>query len=199
MVQNNFITECAFSKYETSLVDSFVLPKLGEGHGESTLYLGGKAKQKEISELFQNSESSNVHIFFSKKNFLSIMNFYEPYFKKPHGFYLDNGKLINFKDDLESIYKNGINEITANKELFYEEVELLKADSQGRIYLRFNKNSIMRRVFLPHSVKCIFSIYTKEANSIFCQVKAELSSVKKKIKINKEMITVDIDYFNSYE
>ena len=98
MALNNYITECAFSMYETSLVDSFVLPKFGEGHGESTLYLGGKGKQKQISELFQNTESANIHIFFSKENLLSIMNFYEPYFKNPHGFYLDNGKLIKFKD-----------------------------------------------------------------------------------------------------
>ena len=103
MDQNNLIKNHAFSKNEISLVDSFVLNKLGEGHGESTLYLGGKKKHEQIYELFGNSPSAKIKLFFSKENFISILNFYEPYFKKPHGFYLNNGKLVTFKDGLYDI------------------------------------------------------------------------------------------------
>ena len=198
MDQNNLIKKHAFSKNEINLVDSFLLNKLGEGHGESTLYLGGKKKHEQIYELFGNSASAKIKLFFSKENFISILNFYQPYFKKPHGFYLNNGKLITFKDGLYDIFKTEMEIIKLNDESFYEYVDLLKPDSQGRIYLRFDNGSILRRVFLPHSVNCVLFSYKNKSEAIFCEIKPVLKPVKKKIKINQEMILVDIDYFKSY-
>ena len=48
-----------FSNKEIALVDSFVLTKLGEGHGESTLYLGGKGAHENISSFFDTQNSNS--------------------------------------------------------------------------------------------------------------------------------------------
>ncbi|MDB9813353.1 hypothetical protein OAC45_02690 [Gammaproteobacteria bacterium] len=118
MEENFKITEHEFSKHQISLVDSFVLTKLGEGHGESTLYLGGKNKVDEINDFFEN-ESFNTpfQAFLLTSNLLKILGFYRHFYMNPHDFYCADGHLISFKHDLPKILQECEGELNAASDL----------------------------------------------------------------------------------
>jgi hypothetical protein len=200
MDQNNSIFECSLTKKKISLVDSFVLNKLGEGHGESTLYLGGKTRHEDIAEVFKNAEANGIKLFFSKENILGILNCFKPYYLNQHGFYLNNGELLDFKNNLKEVFTNEVETINKKTSIFSEDVELLDADSQGRIYMRVESSSILRRVFLPHSVYCVILIHiNNDVISPFCKFYPELEPIKKNIKYKNKKMKVEIDYFKRYE
>ena len=135
------------SEKKINLPDSFVINKLGEGHGESTLYLGGKRDHTHVYNLFKETLTKKHKLLFSSKNILQIINFYEPFYTNQHKFYLNNGELLGFKSNLKEVLKK--EKIIQNKNnlIIDEEVEILKPDSQGRIYLRVDSLSILREYF----------------------------------------------------
>lgn len=189
------------SEKKINLPDSFVINKLGEGHGESTLYLGGKRDHTHIYNLFKETLTKKHKLLFSSKNILQIINFYEPFYTNQHKFYLNNGELLGFKSNLKEVLKK--EKIIQNKNnlIIGEEVEILKPDSQGRIYLRVDSLSILRRIFLPYSVYCVLFKYISPSQEElpFCKFYPILTSSKKNIRYKKKKMTIDIDYFTNYE
>ena len=185
---------------EVKLVDSFVLNKLGEGHGESRLYLGGYSNLKIINNIFQAKQKSITTLKFSKSNISHALSFFEPFYKNPKKFYLSNGKLHGFKKDLPKLFEI-IQEILKNSpEEIFESSELLSADKKGRSYLRVNKDSLLRKFFLPHSVKALFSRNSFLADEqVYCEIKPELIPIKKDIKVNNQKLSLEFDYFSNYE
>ena len=181
---------------EVKLVDSFVLNKIGEGHGESRLYLGGMSSKQHIQKIFNKDKPLEQTLRFSKKNILNTLGFFEPFFLNPKSFYLDNGKLISFSQPLSKIYNKNLRTLNGLKEEIIEVAELLPADKSGRTYLRVKKESLLRRFFLPHSVKIIF-----KKNDIFidCSVKPEIIPIKKAIKVNGKKHNVEFDYMSRYD
>ena len=185
---------------EVKLVDSFVLNKLGEGHGESRLYLGGYSNLKIINNIFQTKADSKITLKFFKSNILDTLSFFEPFYRNPKKFYLSNGKLHGFSKDLPKLY-GIIQEILKNSsEEIFESGELLSADKKGRSYLRVEKNSLLRKFFLPHSVKVIFSRNASIIDAqVLCDIKPELIPIKKDIKVNNQKLSLEFDYFSNYE
>lgn len=181
---------------EINLVDSFVLNKIGEGHGESRLYLGGKNSKELIGSIFNIKDPSNQVLAFSKKNIISTVKFFEPFFLSPKGFYLDNGKLISFKQPLSKIFDRNLRSLESKEEKITEQAELLTADGSGRCYLRVNKNSLLRHCFLPHSVKLIMK---ENQGHVQCSIKPEIIPIKKPIKVNGEKHEVEFDYLSGYD
>ena len=200
MDANLKISNHLFSKKEIALVDSFVLTKLGEGHGESTLYLGGKKDHEDILSFFKNIPFNfPFTAYLAKSNLLKILNFYEPFFENPHSFYLSNGHLISFKQDLSLHYQKFINKIEKYDRLIANEFELLKPDSQGRIYLRVSSNSLLRSLFLPYSVKVCFQLIQLHEDSkldILIACHPFIVSKNHNIKIGGNNLTVEINYLN---
>ena len=185
---------------EVKLVDSFVLNKLGEGHGESRLYLGGYSSLDTINKIFTSSENSIIQLKLFKTNILHTLGFFEPFYKNPRKFYLSNGKLLSFKQNLPELYETILASLANYKEEILESAELLSADKKGRSYLRVNKNSILRKFFLPNSVKVIFSKQSSWFKDyVHCEVKPELIPIKKEIKVNSQKLSLEFDYFLDYE
>lgn len=195
------IKKVALSDKKINLPDSFVVNKLGEGHGESTLYLGGKKDHSHIYDLFKKSSKKKHELLFSSKNILQILNFYEPYYVNQHKFYLNNGELLGFKSDLKDLLKKEKAIQEKNNSIISEDVEILEPDSQGRIYLRVDSSSILRRVFLPYSVYCVLFKYISHSKEElpFCKFYPILMSSKKNIRYKRMKMTIDIDYFTNYE
>lgn len=195
------LKKVALSEKKINLPDSFVVNKLGEGHGESTLYLGGKRDHSHIYDLFKKSTTEKHELLFSSKNILQILNFYEPFYINQHKFYLNNGELLGFKSDLKDLLKKEKIIQEKNSSIINEDVEILKPDSQGRIYLRVDSSSILRRIFLPYSVYCVLFKYIRpnKEEMPFCKFYPILQSSKKNIRHNKIKMTIDIDYFTNYE
>jgi hypothetical protein len=189
------------SEKKINLPDSFVINKLGEGHGESTLYLGGKRDHTHVYNLFKKSITKKHKLLFSSKNILQIINFYEPFYINQHKFYLNNGELLGFKYDLKGLLKKEKIIQEKNNSIIDEEVEILEPDSQGRIYLRVDSSSILRRIFLPYSVYCVLFKYISPSQGElpFCKFYPILTSSKKNIRYKKKKMTIDIDYFTNYE
>ena len=184
------------SSIEINLVDSFVLAKIGEGHGESRLYLGGKSNKEIIESIFNIADPTNQILVFSKKNIINVVKFFEPFFINPKSFYLDNGKLISFKQPLKKIFEENMQSLEFKREEITEKAELLSADRSGRSYLRVKKTSLLRSYFLPHSVKLIM----KESQGyIKCSIKPEIIPIKKPIKVNGKKHEVEFDYLSSYD
>jgi len=181
---------------EVKLVDSFVLNKIGEGHGESRLYLGGISSKQIIKTIFNQGKPLEQTLRFSKKNILNTLGFFEPFFLNPKSFYLDNGKLISFTQPLSNIYNNNLKTLNRLKEEITEVAELLPSDKSGRTYLRVKKESLLRRFFLPHSVKIIFK---KREVFIDCSIKPEIIPIKKAIKVNGQKHNVEFDYMSGYD
>lgn len=181
---------------EINLVDSFVLNKIGEGHGESRLYLGGKNSKEVIDSIFNIKDPSNQVLAFSKKNIISAVKFFEPFFLNPKSFYLDNGKLISFKQPLSKIFNQNLRSLDSKQEKITEQAELLSADSSGRSYLRVKKTSLLRHYFLPHSVKLIMK---ENHGHVQCSVKPEIIPIKKPIKVNGKKHEVEFDYLSGYD
>lgn len=181
---------------EVKLVDSFVLNKIGEGHGESRLYLGGMRSKQHIQTIFNQDNPLEQTLRFSKKNILNTLGFFEPFFHNPKSFYLDNGKLISFTQPLSKIYNVNLKTLNEFKEEITEVAELLPSDKSGRTYLRVKKESLLRRFFLPHSVKVIFR---KSEAFIDCSIKPEIIPIKKAIKVNGEKHEVEFDYISEYD
>ena len=192
------LKKVALSEKKINLPDSFVVNKLGEGHGESTLYLGGKKDHSHIYDLFKKLENE---LLFSSKNILQILNFYEPFYVNQHKFYLNNGELLGFKSDLKDLLKKEKAIQEKNNSIINESVEILEPDSQGRIYLRVDSSSILRRVFLPYSVYCVLFKYISPSQEElpFCKFYPRLMSSKKNIRYKRMKMTIDIDYFTNYE
>ena len=192
------LKKVALSEKKINLPDSFVVNKLGEGHGESTLYLGGKKDHSHIYDLFKKLENE---LLFSSKNILQILNFYEPFYVDQHKFYLNNGELLGFKSDLKDLLKKEKAIQEKNNSIINESVEILEPDSQGRIYLRVDSSSILRRVFLPYSVYCVLFKYIGPSHEElpFCKFYPILMSSKKNIRYKRMKMTIDIDYFTNYE
>jgi len=185
---------------EVKLVDSFVLNKLGEGHGESRLYLGGYSSLDTINKIFIPSENSIIQLKLLKSNILHTLGFFEPFYKNPKKFYLSNGKLLSFRQNLPELYETILASLENYQEDILESAELLSADKKGRSYLRVNKNSMLRKFFLPHSVKVIFSRQLSFfSNYVHCEIKPELIPIKKEIKVNNQKLTIEFDYFSDYE
>lgn len=193
--------EHPFSNKEIALVDSFVLTKLGEGHGESTLYLGGKGAHKDISNFFDFlSKDKNFQVYFLKENLLKVLNFYQPFFKNPHSFFMSDGRLIEFQNDLPQHYDKCIKKINASSEFISNEVELLNPDSQGRQYLRVFADSILREMFLPYSVKICFKKIHLHNNSdldILIECSPYIAAKKHNIKVGGKSVKVEFNYLNS--
>ena len=181
---------------EVKLVDSFVLNKIGEGHGESRLYLGGMSSKQHIQKIFNKDKPLEQALRFSKKNILNTLGFFEPFFLNPKSFYLDNGKLISFTQPLSNIYNDNLKTLDRLKEEITEVAELLPSDKSGRTYLRVKKESLLRRFFLPHSVKIIFK---KREVFIDCSIKPEIIPIKKAIKVNGQKHNVEFDYMSGYD
>jgi len=181
---------------EVKLVDSFVLNKIGEGHGESRLYLGGISSKQIIKTIFNQGKPLEQTLRFSKKNILNTLGFFEPFFLNPKSFYLDNGKLISFTQPLSNIYNDNLKTLDRLKEEITEVAELLPSDKSGRTYLRVKKESLLRRFFLPHSVKIIFK---KREVFIDCSIKPEIIPIKKAIKVNGQKHNVEFDYMSGYD
>ena len=200
MDANLKIGDHPFSKKEIALVDSFVLTKLGEGHGEATLYLGGKKDHEDILSFFEDISFNSIFTaYFAKSNLLKIFNFYEPFFQNPHSFYLSNGQLISFKQDLLQHYKKCISQINESDELIPNEFELLKPDSQGRIYLRVFSDSLLRRLFLPYSVKVslqLIQLHKSNNPAILIACYPFITSKNHNIKVGGESLKVEINYLN---
>ena len=192
------LKKVALSEKKINLPDSFVINKLGEGHGESTLYLGGKKDHSHIYDLFKKLENE---LLFSSKNILQILNFYEPFYVYQHKFYLNNGELLGFNSDLRDLLKKEKAIQEKNNSIINESVEILEPDSQGRIYLRVDSSSILRRVFLPYSVYCVLFKYISPSQEElpFCKFYPILMSSKKNIRYKRMRMTIDIDYFTNYE
>ena len=192
------LKKVALSEKKINLPDSFVINKLGEGHGESTLYLGGKKDHSHIYDLFKKLENE---LLFSSKNILQILNFYEPFYVDQHKFYLNNGELLGFNSDLRDLLKKEKAIQEKNNSIINESVEILEPDSQGRIYLRVDSSSILRRVFLPYSVYCVLFKYISPSQEElpFCKFYPILMSSKKNIRYKRMRMTIDIDYFTNYE
>jgi hypothetical protein len=195
------IIDHPFSNKEIALVDSFVLTKLGEGHGESTLYLGGKGAQEGISSFFDtSSKEKRFQVYFLKENILKVLNFYQAFYKNPHSFYMNDGRLIEFQDDLSQHYEKCIKKINASDEYISNEVELLNPDSQDRQYLRVFSGSILREMFLPYSVKICFIKIHLHNNSdldILIECSPYIAAKKHIIKAGGKSVKVEFNYFNS--
>ena len=195
------LKKVAFSEKKINLPDSFVVNKLGEGHGESTLYLGGKKDHADIYNLFKKSSAEKNELLFSSKNILQILNFYEPFYINQHKFYLNDGELLGFKYNLEDVFRREKVIQEENNPTINEKVEILEPDSQGRIYLRVDSSSVLRRIFLPYSVYCVLFKYIDPSKEEmpFCKFYPILQPSKKNIRYKKMKMTLDIDYFTSYE
>ena len=189
-----------FSNKEIALVDSFVLTKLGEGHGESTLYLGGKGAHENIASFFDTPFKDKMfQVYFSKANLLKILNFYQPFYKNPHSFYMSDGRLIEFQDDLSQHYDKSIKKINASEEYIPNEVELLNPDSQDRQYLRVFAGSILREMFLPYSVKICFKKIHLHKNphlDILIECSPYIAAKKHNIKVGGKSLKVEFNYLN---
>ena len=61
---------------EVKLVDSFVLNKIGEGHGESRLYLGGMSSKQHIQKIFNKDKPLEQTLRFSKKKYIKYVRFF---------------------------------------------------------------------------------------------------------------------------
>lgn len=190
-----------FSNKEIALVDSFVLTKLGEGHGESTLYLGGKGAHEDIASFFDAPFKDKMfQVYFSKANLLKILNFYQPFYKNPHSFYMSDGRLIEFQNDLSKLYDECFKKINTSDEYVSNEVELLNPDSQDRQYLRVFAGSILREMFLPYSVKiCLKKIHlhNKPDLDILIECSPYIAAKKHNIKVGGKSVKVEFNYFNS--
>ena len=200
MEENFKITEHEFSKHQISLVDSFVLTKLGEGHGESTLYLGGKNKVDEINDFFEN-ESFNTpfQAFLLTSNLLKILGFYRHFYMNPHDFYCADGHLISFKHDLPKILQECEGELNAASDLISFYAELLTPDSQGRIYLRVSHDSFLRKFFLPYAVRISFKkIYftKKQKQAMLINCVPYFERKLKNLKRGGKSLTVEFNYLN---
>ena len=189
-----------FSNKEIALVDSFVLTKLGEGHGESTLYLGGKGAHEDIASFFDAPFKDKIfQVYFSKANLLKILNFYQPFYKNPHSFYMSDGRLIEFQDDLSQHYDKSIKKINASEEYIPNEVELLNPDSQDRQYLRVFAGSILREMFLPYSVKICFKkihLHNHHHLDILIECSPYIAAKKHNIKVGGKSLKVEFNYLN---
>ena len=62
------------------IVDRTFLNKIGEGHGESRLYLGGKNSKELIDSIFNTKDPTNQVLIFSKKNIMRAVKFFELFF-----------------------------------------------------------------------------------------------------------------------
>lgn len=185
---------------EIKLVDSFVLNKLGEGHGESRLYLGGKTSNNDIKDIFNLQKPSSQLLRLSKKNICKVLNFFESFYLNPKSFYLNNGKLISFKQPLKKIYIQNLQLLDSSANEIIERAELLDADKAGRRYLRVSEKSLLRKLFLPHSTKVILKKYHDGiSHFIDCEFKPELKPVKKTIKVKNINHIVEFDYLNNYD
>jgi len=198
MEENFKITEHEFSKHQISLVDSFVLTKLGEGHGESTLYLGGKNKVDEITDFFGNEAiNSPLQVCSSRLNLLKILNFYKSFYTNPHDFYLTDGNLISFKQDLSMLIQACMNELKQGSDLIYFDVELLPLDSQGRAYLRVAPDCLLRRFFLPYAVQISFKkIYLQQQDKqvILIHCHPYYEAKLRAIKVGGKSLSVEFNY-----
>lgn len=189
-----------FSNKEIALVDSFVLTKLGEGHGESTLYLGGKGAHGDISSFFDTPYKEKMfQVYFCKENLLKVLNFYQPFFDNPHSFYISDGRLIEFQGDLSQHYEKCIKKINASDEYISNEVELLNPDSQDRQYLRVFSGSILREMFLPYSVKICFKkihLHNNPDLDIVIECSPYIAAKKHNIKVGGKSVKVEFNYLN---
>jgi len=158
--------------------------------------LGGKNSKELIGSIFNIKDPSNQVLTFSKKNIISTVKFFEPFFLSPKSFYLDNGKLISFKQPLSKIFDRNLRSLESKEEKIIEQAELLSADGSGRSYLRVNKNSLLRHFFLPHSVKLIMK---ENQGHVQCSIKPEIIPIKKPIKVNGEKHEVEFDYLSGYD
>jgi len=190
-----------FSNKEIALVDSFVLTKLGEGHGESTLYLGGKGAHENISSFFDTPYKEKMFkVYFSKENLLKVLIFYQAFYKNPHSFYMSDGRLIGFKDNLAHHYDECFNKLNASDEYISNEVELLNPDSQSRQYLRVFAGSILREIFLPYSVKICFTKIHLHNNSyldMLIKCSPYIAAKKHHIKVGGKSVKVEFNYLNN--
>lgn len=184
---------------EVKLVDSFVLNKLGEGHGESRLYLGGHGLIEKINKIFCTLDNRSVELKLSKDNLLAVVNFYKPFFKNQKKFYLSNGKLLGFKHCLKDIWNENWQLIKNSDQYIYEPATIILPDKKGRTYLRVKPDSLLRKLFLPHSVRVIFSNDQNHFNQVDCEIKSEIKPVKKQIKVNGTKLSIEFDYFNDFE
>ena len=119
--------------------------------------------------------------------------FFENFYNKPHDFYLNTGEKISFKQNLFQVYKGAMNFFEELDDIYHENAFLISPDSQGRVYLRFLPDSILRRFFLPHSISCKF--IRINSRDIFCELYPVIMSTKKTIKLNNKKYWTEFNYF----
>ena len=52
------------------------------------------------------AEFQNFQVYFLKENLLKVLNFYQPFFKNPHSFFMSDGRLIEFQNDHNKFLEN---------------------------------------------------------------------------------------------
>lgn len=178
---------------EVKLVDSFVKNKIGDGNGESTIYLGGKLKHQLILDVFGDFNKSKL-ITFTKSNLIKSIGFFQSFYENPHEFYLNTGETMSFKQDLSAIYKQALTWFKSCSAKIQEDAYLISPDTQGRVYLRFDPESFLRKFILPHSTICEF-IKSKDGELI-CTLIPDIMSTKKTIKIDGKKYWIEFNYFS---
>ena len=92
-----------------------------------------------------------------------------------------------------------MNQINKCDELIPNEFELLKTDSQGRLYLRVFSDSLLRKLFLPYSVKVCFTLVPLHPNNnlaILIDCYPYIASKKHNIKVGGKSLKVEFNYLH---
>lgn len=125
-----------------TLADSFLLNKIGKGHGEAKLYIGNSSE--ELYEFWENFSNENIEYFILKNDCYSYLQKAENEYKNPSQNYIN-------KENFSSIYSKNLeylNKISDEKltcEITLSEVK------PPRIYLKSNAIfNIIRSIALPN-------------------------------------------------
>ena len=103
---------------------------------ENLDFTWGYSNLKIINNICQAKQKSITTLKFSKSNISHALSFFEPFYKNPKKFYLNNGKLHGFKKDLPKLFEI-IQEILKNSpEEIFESSELLSADKKTLLSAR---------------------------------------------------------------
>lgn len=125
-----------------TLADSFLLNKIGKGHGEAKLYIGNKSEI--LYEFWENFCNENIEYFILKKDCYSYLQKAENEYKNPSQNYINKEKFsLIYNKNLE--YLNKISDEKLTFEIQLSEVK------PPRIYLKSNCIfNIIRCIALPN-------------------------------------------------
>ncbi len=128
------------TKEYITLADSFLLNKIGLGHGEAKLYVGNVS-----DELFEFWGNFNGKCFILKSDCIKFMQDAEDEYKNPQQQYIK-------KDKMPDIFENNMNVINSyEKEILY--FQIFRSDiTPPRVYINSNSDiyTLIRMLGLPN-------------------------------------------------